>query len=97
MLDCGEGITHTVPIYEGYAIPFATTEIPICGKDLTKFMHEMLRAKNPTLIAENSDGLIECEKIKIEHGMVALDYDAEMKQANEAAGNTERFYFLPGG
>ena len=39
VLDSGEGITHTVPIYEGYAIPFATTEIPICGHDLSKFMH----------------------------------------------------------
>ena len=39
VLDSGEGITHTVPIYEGYAIPFATTEIPICGSSLTKFMH----------------------------------------------------------
>jgi len=39
VLDSGEGITHTVPIYEGYAIPFATAEIPICGKDLTNFMH----------------------------------------------------------
>lgn len=42
VVDSGEGITHTVPIYEGYAIPFATTEIPICGRDLTKFMHQML-------------------------------------------------------
>lgn len=42
VVDCGEGVTHTVPIYEGYAIPFASTEIPICGKDLTKFMNTML-------------------------------------------------------
>jgi len=47
VLDSGEGITHTVPIYEGYAIPFATTEIPICGKDLTKYMHSMLHQNNP--------------------------------------------------
>lgn len=42
VLDSGEGITHTVPIYEGYAIPHAITEIPMCGRDLTKFMHQLI-------------------------------------------------------
>ena len=46
VVDSGDGITHTVPIYEGYALPFATTDIPICGRDLTKFMHDMLMKKN---------------------------------------------------
>jgi actin len=79
VLDCGEGITHTVPVYEGYAIPFATTEIPICGRDLSKFMHSMLSHKNPQMIGGASADVAECEKIKIEHGQVALDFDAEMK------------------
>jgi hypothetical protein len=39
--------------------------------------------------------LEECENIKIEHGVVALDYDAEIKAANEA-GNKRRIT-LPGG
>lgn len=98
VLDSGEGITHTVPIYEGYAIPFATTEIPICGKDLTKFMHSMLSAKNSSLIGQGSSDLAEMEKCKILHGQVALDYDAEMKQANELSNtDAERKYDLPGG
>jgi actin len=94
VLDSGEGITHTVPIYEGYAIPFATTEIPICGRDLTKFMHQMLNQNNPQQNTTPYD-LEECENIKIEHGVVALDYDAEIKAANEA-GN-KRKITLPGG
>jgi len=87
VLDCGEGITHAVPIYEGYAIPFATTEIPICGKDLSKFMHSVLRGKYPHTFSELSADVLECEKIKIEFGHVAIDFDAELKQANEVASN----------
>ena len=83
VLDCGEGVTHTVPIYEGYAIPFATTQIPICGQDLTNYMYKLLQAKNPTIFSDTSDMLLECEKIKVKFGQVAIDFDAEMKQANE--------------
>ena len=79
VVDSGDGITHTVPIYEGYALPFATTEIPICGRDLTKFMRHLLHAKQPQYIEENSEGFDTAEKIKCLHGKVALDYDAEIK------------------
>ena len=73
-----------MPIYEGYALPFATTEIPICGRDLTRFMRTMLKQKQPGLIEENEEGYETAEKIKQQHGKVALDYDAEIKAANDS-------------
>ncbi len=96
VVDSGEGITHTVPIYEGYALPFATTEIPICGRDLTKFMRHLLQSKNSKLIEENSEGLETSEKIKCLHGKVALDYDAEIKATSESTSQ-DYSYKLPGG
>lgn len=42
VVDAGEGITHTVPIYEGYAIPHAITEIPLSGYDLTHYAYELI-------------------------------------------------------
>ena len=96
VIDSGEGITHTVPIYEGYAIPHAITEIPICGSDLTKYLHSLLHAKYPTHIHGNTEGLDECTKIKEEKGRVALDYDADLKNASELSGEG-REYKLPTG
>jgi len=48
-------------------------------------------------LAQNTNpyDLEECENIKIEHGIVALDYDAEIKAANEPSN--KRKITLPGG
>ena len=54
VIDSGEGITHAVPIYEGYAIPHAIQTIPLNGADLTRNLHEMLMKKHPTLITSSS-------------------------------------------
>jgi len=33
--ECGEGISCTVPVFEGYALPHAMHYIPVAGQDVT--------------------------------------------------------------
>ena len=71
VLDSGEGITHAVPIYEGYAIPHAIQSIDLSGRDLTVYLHSMLFEKYPQLITGSSADIEQVKLIKEKMCMVA--------------------------
>ena len=95
VLDCGEGITHATPIYEGYAIPFAIQSIPLAGKDLTDYLHSLLMERHPTMITNSTADRDQVKLIKEKMCYVAQDFDAEHKHATENA-TIEKKYQLPG-
>jgi len=83
ILDSGDGVTHTVPIYEGYALPHAVQRMDTAGHDLTDQMAVQLLKSNGHVKLQNSAEMEICKDLKEKLGYVALDIDAAEKAAEE--------------
>ena len=94
MCDSGDGVSHTVPIYEGYAIPHAIQKIHLAGQDITNYLQKILdqRGYQFTTAAE----LQIVRDIKEKMCYVVNDFDAAMKAAQESHA-CEKNYELPDG
>lgn len=43
VLDAGDGVSHAVPVYEGFAIPASIRRIDVAGRDVTEYLQTLLR------------------------------------------------------
>jgi len=49
VIDSGDGVTHVIPVAEGYVIGSCIKHIPIAGRDITAFVQQLLRDREPQI------------------------------------------------
>jgi len=82
VIDSGDGVTHVIPVAEGYVIGSSIKHIPLAGRDITAFVQQLLRERSEQI--PPSESMEVAKRIKETYSYVCPDivkeyakYDAE--------------------
>lgn len=90
VMDSGDGVTHVVPVYEGFALPHAVKRMDIAGRSITSYLQMLLRRNGRSFTSSSELEVV--RQIKENCCIVAFNPVEQEKQVN-----TPFQYQLPDG
>jgi actin len=90
--DSGDGVSHTVPVFEGFSLPHAVERMEIAGRVLTGYLQKLLLEAGHNFTSAAEIEIV--REIKEELCYVAQDYAAEKEQCSKNA-EQDKQYTLP--
>lgn len=97
VLDSGDGVSHAVPVYEGFAMPSAIRRIDVAGRDVTEHMQMLLRKGGHVFHTSAEKEVVRLIKEKLSY--VSLDPKDEERGwgVRKTTDNMMVDYVLPDG
>ncbi|PHT44419.1 Actin-1 [Capsicum baccatum] len=93
VLDSGDSVTHTVPVYEGYVLPHAISQLVLGGRDLTDLL---IRDLSLSCVLNRYHRDMICD-MKETIAYIALNFEHEIDKAKNCSKSVEKGFELPDG
>mmetsp|Transcript_49695 Transcript_49695/g.107649 ORF Transcript_49695/g.107649 Transcript_49695/m.107649 type:complete len:388 (+) Transcript_49695:160-1323(+) len=94
VVDAGDGVTHIVPVFEGFALPQSIKRLDVAGRHLTEYLIRLLQLRGYTF--NRSADYETVREIKEKVCYVGYDLELEKKLALETT-TVMQSYTLPDG
>ncbi|QIW94868.1 hypothetical protein AMS68_000386 [Peltaster fructicola] len=95
VLDSGDGVSHAVPVYEGFAIPSSIRRIDVAGRDVTENLQTLLRKAGSVFHTSAEKEIV--KQMKEQTAYIALDPRKEEKEWSIRQNDKMVDYVLPDG
>jgi len=96
VVDSGDGVTHVVPVYEGFALPHAIQRLDLAGRDLSDYMIKILTESGVAMSSSAEKEIVRDMK-ETSCYVVQDDFREALKEAQERPTDFEKIYTLPDG
>lgn len=94
VIDSGDGVTHIIPVSDGYVIGSCIKHIPLAGRDITKYIMRMIRERNEGVTQE--DLMAVSREVKDTYSYIAknplLEFEVWDERVKKYEANPEKAF-----
>ena len=84
VIDSGDGVTHVIPVVDGFILAGSIKSMPIAGRDLTAFVQQLMRERGEPVPPESAMDV--ARRVKEQHCYVCSDLAKEFAKHDADPG-----------